>query len=171
MTDRAYRAKNWLMRTDNLEDERKKSRSKILLLGAKVNNCVTNYYSCGHSDSIVSRAAHEDLIIDYSNACAEYEEIMNKIGYENLITMRFIERLQNPDHRIFIYDRFINRYTFAEMEKLKRYSIKQRQFYSLQLAALDSFGRILESKPPEIVPNINQERTIKNIIPSEITTD
>ena len=171
MTDRAYRAKNWLMRTGIIEDERKRQRSKLLLLGAKVNNCVTNYYSCGHSDSIVSRAAHEDLIMDYSNACAEYENLMNKIGYENNTTLKYINRLIDFKFRLFLYDRFINHLTIEEMAKLKRYDIKKRQLFILQNEALEAFGRILESKPPEIVPNINQGRTIKNIIPSEITTD
>lgn len=161
MTDRAYKAKNWLMRTFELEEQRKKSKSKVFLLGAKVNNCVTNYYSCGHSDSIVSQAAHEDLIIDYSSACAEYENIINKIGYENIITLKFINRLQNPKYRLFLFDRFINRLTIEEISKLKRYDIKQRQLYKLQNDALEEFGRILESKPPEIVPNNNQVPTIK----------
>lgn len=153
MTDAAFSAKNWLMRYEDLEQERIRAAGRVMLLRAKVNNCVSSYENTGRRDAISSRAAHEDLLADYSEACRDLEAITEKVLHEDNITITVLERLHNRLYANILFDRFVNRMSMKEMQKLQRYELKKSQMYRTQAAALDALGRILETKPPEIVPN------------------
>ena len=152
MTDSSYRAKNWLMRSDELEDERKRAIGKVLFLESKVNNCVSSYDYTSRRDPISSRAAHEDLLADYVSACDELEDITEKVLHEDNLTIRVMDRMKNKTYVALLFDRYVNRLSWAVIEKSNKYNVKKAQLYRYHREALESLGNILESCTPEIIP-------------------
>jgi len=161
MTDRAYRAKNWLMRADVLEDERKRALNRLLLLESKVNSCVVNYDCIGSRDPMTARAAHEDLIIEYSKTRAELENITDRVIHEDLITLRAIDRLNNTKLQSLLVARYIARKSVKTLINEKVFEYEKTQIYKLEYKALDIFGAILETKP-EIIPAEKLENSKDN---------
>ncbi len=154
MTDRAYQAKEWLMRFDELEAKRKRCKERVMLLDSKVNNCViTSYEIRGGKDNDTARARHEDLLLEYSTACGELERITAQVIHEDLITIKAISRLKNIKYRIILYARYLNHMSIKQIEKEKMLDLKKTQLYKLEQSALDAFGAILEQDNTEIIPN------------------
>lgn len=164
MTDAAYRAKNWLMRTDELEEQRLKQIEKVMLLESKLNNCVSHYESNGGRDPVSSRAAHEDLLLDYSIERKKLEEITNKVMRDEIITIKVIDRINNYLYHAILFDAHINRRSISEMAKKGGYELKKSQLYEQYKKALEALAEILETKPPEIIPN--EELTIISQAPA-----
>lgn len=165
MTDAAYNAKNWLMRYEDLEEERIKAAGHVMMLRAKVNNCVSSYEYTGHRDQIGARAAHEDLLADYSEACDRLEAITEQVLHEDNITIIVLGRMKNKLYAAFLFDRFVNRIKMNEILKTHRYELKKSQLYRTQAAALDALGQILETRPPEIASSSKEQEL--EIIPGQ----
>ena len=146
MTDSAYRAKNWLMRFDALIDERQKKINKVALLNAKVNNCVSGYDFTGRKDPITARAAHEDLLIEYSSACQELETINNKIIYEDNITIKILSKINNTRFRVVLFARYVNRKPWQQLNKERLCGLKRTQLQTIHLQALEALGAILDNE-------------------------
>lgn len=162
MTDRAYRAKNWLLRVEELEELRKCKINTVMMLEAKVNNCIVNYESSGTRDPITSRAAREDVIIDYSTAKAELEEITNRVIHEDLITIRMIERLNNMRYCCLLTARYVARKSMKTIIDEQLFNYEKTQYYKLEHKALDALGQILEEKKQaESIEIIQETRPIK----------
>lgn len=159
MTDRAYRAQNWLLRAEDLEQERERKYNALLFLSDKVNKCISSYEQTGRRDLISAQASHEDLLLTYSEKSAELERITNQLSYEHVITMKVIERLPKVIYRIVLFDRYINHIKWRDMPKLKRYDVKLSQIHNYHREALDALGAILENtNPPEKIPRKPEER-------------
>ena len=165
MTDRAYRAKNWLLRVEELEELRKCKINTVMMLEAKVNNCIVNYESNGSRDPMTARAAKEDVIIDYSNARAELQELTERVIHEDLITIAMIERLHNMKYCCLLTARYVARKSMKQIINEKMFSYEKTQFYKLEHKALDALGEILEAKPEKIqgqnIEIIQETRPIK----------
>lgn len=164
MTDAAYTAKNWLLRSEDLEEKRKQTLRALQLLESKVNNCVSNYEMRGHGDLISAQAAREDLIIEYSTTCAKYEDIINAISREDIITLRVIERMKNAQHRALLIARYINRKSLAEIAKSKVLKMSQSHLYRQHDLALEELAAILETNPPQKLPNNSAHEQAENMI-------
>ena len=153
MTDAAYNAKNWLMRVDELEEKRKKQINKVMLIEAKLNNCVSHFDLSGSRDPISARAAHEDLLADYITARDELEHITNLVIHEDYITIRVVERLNNACYAALLFDIHLNRHSITAIVKSNRYEVKRTQLYNYYLKALQELAEILENNPPELKEN------------------
>lgn len=145
MTDSALYAKSWLKRSDELENERKRIANRVLFLQSKVNNCVVNYDSSGQNDPITAREKHEDMLIEYSSACSELEEITERVLHEDNQTIKVMEKLPQRIYAIILFDRFVNRLAWKEMIKCGRYELKRHQLNNIQNEALDALGLILKN--------------------------
>ena len=75
MTDRAYRAKEWLTRNDGLVEELKADYEVLLLMSGKVNSAVAAYETDGsnHRDIEAAKARREDALLDFSKQTAKIE--------------------------------------------------------------------------------------------------
>ena len=150
MTSAAFKAQEWLKRADELEESRKRQYNKVLFIESKVNNCISSYERTGARDPIGARAAHEDLLADYVNACEELETITIKVLHEDNITIDIILRLNNRLYRTLLFDRYINRSTIKAMEKSGIYNLKKSQLHKLNIDALEMLASILETIPQSI---------------------
>lgn len=170
MTDAAYIAKNWLMRTDDLEEQRIKQINKVMLIESKVNNCVSHYETSGRRDLISAQAAREDLLADYATERAKLEAITEKVLHEDLITIKVLDRLKITLHAVILFERHVNRHSIRTMVKSGMYEIKEKRLYDHYNLALQELAEILEqNNPPEIIPNKNpnaEQITIINAAPA-----
>ena len=167
MTDSVYRAKNWLMRADELEEQRKKQIQKIELIETRLNNCIVNYESTGARDPISARAAHEDLLADYASARAELEKITNKLIKEDTITRQALEPMSNHLYIALLIDKYISRRSIKEIAKSGDYKpnsegqYSEAQLFRIHEKALKEFAEILE--PPKLVIVPNQKRRFEHL--------
>ena len=170
MTDAAYNAKNWLMRTDDLEEQRLKQINKVMLIESKLNSCVSHYETSGRRDLISAQAAREDLLADYATERAKLEAITEKVSREDIITIKVIDKLKSVLHHAILFDVHLNRRSINEMAKSGMYEMKKTQLYTHYNLALQELAEILEqNNPPEKLPpeNTNAEQiTIINAAPA-----
>lgn len=145
MTDAAYNAKNWLMRTNEIEERRIKAANKKAFIEAKLNSCVSCYEITGHRDQIGARAAHEDLLLDYSIACDELEKITRQVMYADHVTIEELEKVQPTIYRVVLICRYINRITIIQMVRSGKFEYKRTQLYEIEKRALETLGGILEN--------------------------
>ena len=130
MTDSVYRAKNWLMRADELEEQRKKQLDKIAFIESRINNCIINYESTGARDPISARAAHEDLLADYASARDELERITRTLLKEDIITRKALEPMSNHLYIALLIDKYISRRSIKEIAKSGDYKPNSEAQYS-----------------------------------------
>lgn len=170
MTDAAYMAKNWLMRAEELEEQRKKQFSKVMLIESKVNNCVSHYETSGRRDLISAQASREDLLADYAMEREKLEVITNQVLHEDNITLKAIDLIPNGTYRALLISRHITRNTMKQIEKSGALNIKISQLFNIYEKALQELARILEhNKPLEIIPNETpkaEQITIINAAPA-----
>ena len=170
MTDAAYNAKNWLMRTDEIEEQRKRQTSKVMLIESKLNNCVAHYETSGRRDLISAQAAREDLLADYATERAKLEAITEKVLHEDLITIKVLDRLKSTLHHVILFERHVNRRSIKAMAKSGNYNMKEKRLYDHYNLALQELAEILEqNKTLEIIPNEKpkaEQITIINAAPA-----
>lgn len=153
MTDSAYRAKNWLLRTSKLLNEQKKAANKVLLLESIVNSCTTNYESTGGHDPITAQARREEKLIDYSIAQAELSRITTSLSHENILTYKQLNKLSNIKFRMILTSRYIDGQSLTQLDKIRFLGYRKTKLYELELAALEALGAILDNNRPVIIPN------------------
>jgi len=153
MTDRAYFAQNWLMRTNDLEEKRLRQIDKVSLIESKLNNCVSSYELTSSRDPISAQAHHEDLLADYATAQEELEKITELVLHEDNITIEVVESLHNYLYEALLLAVHLNRKSIKEIAKSKKCEYKKTQLYCYYKEALEALGKILEQRgTPEKIP-------------------
>ena len=153
MTDEAYHAKNWLMRADELELQWKRTARQILVIKDKIDGGVANYYGLGSGDSISAQARHEDLLLEYSMLQEQLEEELSRCLYEDNITLRVIDRIDNPLYRAILIARYICRSDWKTITKSFQTELKRTRLKFFHNQALEELALILDSNSLEIVNN------------------
>ena len=153
MTDSVYRAKNWLKRADEIEEQRKKQLDKIAFIESRINNCIINYESTGARDPISARAAHEDLLADYAIARDELERITRTLLKEDIITRKALEPMSNHLYIALLIDKYISRRSIKEIAKSGDYKLSEQHLFRIHDKALVEFAEIREAPKLLIVPN------------------
>ena len=169
MTDAAYNAKYWLMRTDDINEQQIKQANKVMLIGNKLNNCVSHYETSGRRDLISAQAAREDLLADYATEREKLETIIETAARENVITIRMINKLKSNLHQVILFDVHINHQSIKTLSKSGKFEIKERQLYNIYKLSLQELAEILEHNPPEKIPKEKtkaEQITIINAAPA-----
>lgn len=161
MTDEAYKAKTWLNRTIDLYQQAEKTENALKLIESRLNSAVANYENTGSgsSDLVVRQQRHEDLLLDYSMKKEQYEREYMRFVRQNLITMNVLDRMENRLHSSILFARFINRYSFKEIEKKNFFNLKRSQLYNHYNEALNELGLLLTTEEPKAIQKA--EETIK----------
>ena len=142
MTDAAYYAQEWLRRTDELEQERRRALNKCIEIEAQINHCTSTFERSG-KDPYLSRAAHEDRLFDYADACERLRMISQRVYAADTATVEKLEKLRNPVYAAILIDRYINRLSWAAIEKLYKKEYSKSAIFENHRRALDALGHII----------------------------
>ena len=152
MTDSAYSAKVWLTRTEEMEDQCNRTRTKVMMIQNKLDGGVSNYSASGKGDGITAQSAHEDLLLEYSLLKRQLEEEVNRYAYELRISFQVIDKLKNPRHRSILIARYINHEDWKSLSNNPCIGLKKSRLIAFHKQALEELALILESentKPPK----------------------
>jgi len=96
MTDKAYRAKEWLTRNDGLIEELKAEHDTLLMMSGKVNSAVAAYETDGanHRDIEAAKARREDALLDFSKQMERIEKKQAKLIAELNKTQDVIDLIE-----------------------------------------------------------------------------
>lgn len=142
MTDAAYYAQKWLRRTDELEQERRGALNKCIEIEAQINHCTSTFERSG-KDPYLARAAHEDRLFDYADACERLRRITQRVYAADTATVENLEKLRNPVYAAILIDRYINRLSWAAIEKLYKKEYSKSAIFENHRRALDALGHII----------------------------
>lgn len=142
MTDAAYYAQEWLRRTDKLEQERRRALNKCIEIETQINHCTSTFERSG-KDPYLAMSAHEDRLFDYADACERLRNITERAAAEDLITIDKLELLNNRIYAALIIDRYINRLSWAAIQKAYKSELEKSAIYQNHRRALDALGHII----------------------------
>lgn len=158
MTDSAYRAKNWLMRADELDSQWRKTRNRVSFIQNKLHGGVSNYYGSGKSDLITAQASHEDLLLEYSLVQEQFEKELTRCLHEDNITLKVIDRLSDPLHRSILIAKYICRISLNEFSKRSHLELKRSQLYEHHNKAIEELALILDFGKPDVIPQPDKDK-------------
>ena len=143
MTDRAYKAKDWLNRNYHLSKQLDADVRLMNTLADRVNNCIGQYERDGTEshDPERSKAHHEDMLLEYSEQKKKVENLTAKLNAEDRITRRAIDAMSNPELIAVAIDRYINRLKWEDIATLEHLS--PAEVYRRHRAMLDAMGAVL----------------------------
>lgn len=139
MTDTAYYAQRWLRRTDELERSRILAYNKAVELMNKANHCTMNFERSG-ADPYLKQSRHEDLLCDYADACEKLRYITLQCSLLDLETIHKLDAMDNNMYAALLIDRYINRYSWDKICKLKKYQVSRSTLYEMHRKALEVLG-------------------------------
>ena len=127
MSDKQFESHIWLSRMwgkDNEIESYEKRKADI----------ISSLSGIGHYDSEfiptqTGENSTETKNIEYSLLCEKIEKLMTEISTENIRTLRIIEKIKDVKMRSMIYDRYINRMGWGQIQNKYHYS--QRQPYRI----------------------------------------
>lgn len=101
MTDRAYRAKEWLTRNDGLKEELDAEYDTLLVMSGRVNSAVAAYETDGsnHRDIEAAKARHEDALLDFSSQMERIQKKQLKLIVELNKTQDVIDQIEHKTSR------------------------------------------------------------------------
>lgn len=96
MTDRAYRAKEWLTRNDGLREELEAEYDTLLVMSGRVNSAVAAYETDGsnHRDIEAAKARREDALLDFSSQMERIQKKQLKLIEEMNKTQDVIDQIE-----------------------------------------------------------------------------
>lgn len=96
MTDRAYRAKEWLTRNDGLREELEAEYDTLLVMSGRVNSAVAAYETDGsnHRDIEAAKARREDALLDFSSQMERIQKKQLKLIEEMNKTQNVIDQIE-----------------------------------------------------------------------------
>ena len=142
MTDAAYYAQEWLRRTDELEQERRRALNKCIEIEAQINHCTSTFERSG-KDPYLAREAHEDRLLDYSDACERLLNISIRAAAQDAVTIDMLNRLNNGLYAAILIDRYINRLSWQAIQKAYKGKVEKTTIYANHRRALDALGHII----------------------------
>lgn len=127
MNDRQFESHLWLSRTWYKEHEiesyeRRKSEIISSLSGI-------GKYDDTFIPAQTGENSTETKNIEYSLLCEKIEKLMTDISSENIRTLKILEKITDVKMRSMIYDRYINRMGWGQIQNKYHYS--QRQPYRI----------------------------------------
>ena len=159
MTDEVYQVKNWLMRADELDQQWKRTRNKVLLIQDRLNGGVTNYYSSGKKDLITAQSNHEDLLMEYSMLREQLDREIEQCLHEDNITLQVIDCMGSPFHRSILIARYVCRMDWNTILKDPLVEVKKTQLLEHHKLALEELALILKADKLEIVKDTSLRAT------------
>ena len=160
MTDAALEAKDWLTRTDYLQEDANSIKRALRHNESKLNIAVSryDYIGRGHLDPAEKQKQHEDALIEQSMLLEELERIEHKLTKERLITRRVLEQMQKRLCAAILFDRYINGITWAELTRKDKYHFSRAQLFRKHTEGLEELAQILNSdKVKEIPQQVEKE--------------
>ena len=142
MTDAAIFAQEWLRRTDELEQERRRAMNKCIEIEAQCNHCTSSLERSG-KDPYLARAAQEDRLFDYADACERLRNITNQELAEDTATIDKLILLNNGLYAAILIDRYINRLSWQAIQKAYKGKVEKTTIYANHRRALDALGHII----------------------------
>ena len=158
MTDEAYKAKEWLERLGELYARAEKIEKELCIIADRLNKAVINYENAGSgkADLMIRQQQHEDALISYSDKKAQCERAYLKFVKEEFITIDVFESMRNKTHVALLFDRYINRMTWQDIIKLKKYELKYTQLHRHHRKALEELAAVLPSEEPRAIRAIDE---------------
>ena len=154
MTDEQYKAKKWLMRLRDYSQNVKTEEHTLFILKTRINGGVVNYYSyTGRRDPIVSRAAYEDAIIDYSEQAARVEKARKEYATEMISTRNLFDSLP-IELRGLAIDKYLNDLKIEQLIKI--YELSRAEIMRQNIEILEHVAQILKAKNTPLI--INQDK-------------
>lgn len=154
MTDEQYKAKKWLMRLRDYSQNLKTEEHTLFILKTRINGGVVNYYSyTGRRDPIVSRAAYEDAIIDYSEQAARVEKAQKEYIAEMISTRNLFDSLP-IELRGLAIDKYLNDLKIEQLIKI--YELSRAEIMRQNIEILEHVAQILKAKNTPLI--INQDK-------------
>lgn len=152
MTDEAYHTKNWLMRADELEEQWKRTRTKVMIIQSKLSGGVSNYSSSGKKDLITAQSVHEDLMLEYSLLQDQLDRELTQCLHEDNISIMVIQRMRDPFHRAILISKYICRDSLNTLAKNPKIGLNKSQLYAHHNRALEELAEILDSVELNEIP-------------------
>lgn len=143
MTNKAYRAKQWLNRNYNDHRQLEADRRMLDIMENRLGSGVARYENdgTGSHDADKSRARHEDALIEFSIQKAKVEREEKKLLAEMNETRSAISKLENPEHIAIATDRYISRLPWGKIANLEHISVATA--YRKNKEMLEEMAKIL----------------------------
>lgn len=151
MTEKAYKADEWLNKTVILYDDAEAIHRRIEVIEGKVNSAVSCYEHGARLDPIQAQARRENLLLEYSQRQSEFETKYFKYVRQEIITMFLLNKMQNRKFALILYKRYINRETVEAIAKQKLFGYGRTQLYKFYGQALEEFASILQTEEPRAI--------------------
>lgn len=161
MTDAAYQGKEWLNELITLFEDAEKAARAVEFVESKLNSGVTNYDRAGgaRADTSDRQRNREELLITYSEKCAEYERKQAKYNRQRLITKHVINRLEDPIKGEILQLRYIERIPWQEIVKVYKGMLSKATIMRYHAAALEELAGLIKTEEPRAIEAA--ERQIK----------
>lgn len=145
MTNKAYRAKQWLNRNYNDHRQLEADKRMLEIMENRLGSGVAQYETDGSGahDPDKSRARHEDALLEYSAQRHKVESEEKTLIVEMRKTRTAIEQLDDPSLKAIATDRYINRLSWNDIATLEHVSIAQA--YRLNTIMLEKMADILKT--------------------------
>lgn len=138
MTNEQTWARLYLDRTVREWKEEQALRRLIEVQRARVNSAVASYETTGgRKDAAQARAAHEDELAELIELNDKLERYIKKGIDEDAKTRRAVERVQDQESRLFLFDNYISH--IGKRKYCQNESISPRTYYRRLNKALQDF--------------------------------
>lgn len=133
MSDRQFEAHLWLSRMwgkDNEIESYERRKADIISQLSGIGKYDDEFIPANTGENTT-----ETKNIEYSLLCEKIEKLINEISEENIRTLETIQRLSDAKMRSMLYDRYINRLSWNQIQS--KYHYAQRQPYRIIHNGLD----------------------------------
>lgn len=148
--DQQWEAHIWLSRMwgkDNEITAYETRKAIIISQLSGIGKYDENFIPASNGDNAV-----ETKHLEYSILCEKIDRLLAKISYENVRTSEIIDKIKDPNTHNMIYDRYLNRMSWSQLQH--KYHYAQRQPYRI---ISDGLAKIRTYIPDEWVNQVIQE--------------
>lgn len=127
MSDRQFESHLWLSRMwgkDNEIESYEKRKADIISQLSGIGR-----YNADFIPANTGENGTETKNIEYSLLCEKIEKLINEISEENIRTLETIQKLPDAKMRSMLYDRYINRLSWNQIQS--KYNYAERQPYRI----------------------------------------
>lgn len=140
MTDNQYEAKEWLNRMFKMAQDIEATKRTLETILAEMGGVAKYEQSFGSQNP----KASETKLLRYSQVSKELDQKLNQLYEEDVQTIRVINKLDNPQYKAILRDRYINHLSWHKIAQLHSYS--EARLYELHRDALEAIWEFIPGK-------------------------
>ena len=140
MTDNQFEAKEWLNRMFGAAQDVESTRRTLETIVAEMGG--VSKYELDFKGN--NPKATEDKLARYSTVKAELDKKESDLYYEDAVTEKIINKLNDRRERAILRDRYVNRLGWSKIAKLNNYS--EARVYEIHRLALENIWQFIPGR-------------------------